>query len=124
VKEAATLIQDGEARSLKEGTIALYRQTLLQELVPWCETEKIREDVRKLNTEKLREYRVTWKCAPTTASLRIYRLRTFFGLCVDAGRVDSIPRRSSSGRRTRKEGIRPPSPKASSWRSTTRATNS
>ena len=82
VKEAVTLfIQDCEARNLKEGTIALYRQTLLQQLVPWCETEKIGEDVRKLDTEKLREYRLTWKCAPTTASLRIYRLRTFFGFC-------------------------------------------
>jgi site-specific recombinase XerD len=91
VKEAVTaFLSDCRARNLREGTVQLYEQTLSSQLLPWCESEKV-PDLQALSVEKLREFRGGWKCAPTTASLRIYRLRTFFGFCVDAGWVEKNP---------------------------------
>src|SRR5262249_23549030 len=91
VNEAvAAFLSDARARNLREGTIQLYEQTLSSQLLAWCEAEEV-SDLKALNVEKLRKFRESWKCAPTTASLRIYRLRTFFSFCVDSNWIEKNP---------------------------------
>jgi integrase/recombinase XerD len=90
-KDAVTkFLADARARQLREGTVELYEQTLLNQFVVWCEKESV-SDLRHVSVEKIREYRETWKCAAVTAARRVDRLRTFFGFCMDAGWIEKNP---------------------------------
>lgn len=87
---AERFIADARARQLKPGTVELYEQTLIKQLVGWCEGKGI-NDVRELGIEELRDFRESWECAPVTAARRIDRLRTFFTFCQDAGWIERNP---------------------------------
>jgi hypothetical protein len=81
-REAVELyLRDGEARHLREGTIILYRQILLQTFVPWCELEGIK-DLRHVDVENMRRFRETWTCAEITSARRVGELRAFFTFCM------------------------------------------
>jgi integrase/recombinase XerD len=90
VKDAVLkFLADARAR-IRESTVQLYEQSLLRELVPWCEKENVR-DVERVSVETLRRYRESWKCAAVTAARRLDRLRTFFGFCLDSGWIETNP---------------------------------
>lgn len=85
-----SFLADARARKLREGTIALYQQTLLNQFAVWCEKHRI-DNVAHVTVERLREHRETWDCAAVTAARRIDRLRTFFKFCVDSGWLARTP---------------------------------
>lgn len=85
-----SFLADARARKLRDGTIALYEQTLLDQFVVWCEKRNI-NNLTHIDLERLREYRETWSCAAVTSARRIDRLRTFFRFCVDSGWLTRNP---------------------------------
>lgn len=82
-------LADCRARALKEGGVKLYEQTLAQ-LEAWCEARGVRE-VSQISVDKLRQFRESWSCAPTTSARRIDRLRVFFRFCLDSGWIEKNP---------------------------------
>lgn len=81
-------LRDAAAR-IKPSTVDLYRRGL-KHLQTWCDAAGVKK-VHALDIEKLRSYRETWTCSPTTSARRIDRLRIFFGFCLDSGWIQKNP---------------------------------
>lgn len=84
VDAVASFLADAAARKLSTGSVARYRAFLERSLLPWCQSEGIRE-VRELTFERLAAYRATWTTwSAYTSAKNLELLRMFLRFCVDA----------------------------------------
>ncbi len=69
----------------------MLRKRLLEvELLGWCADKGYRY-LKELDTERMRDFRGTWKNAPSTALSKLERLRSFFKFCVEAEWISKNP---------------------------------
>lgn len=91
VGDAVTkFLEDCVARGVRPGTLTLRKRLLEVELLAWCADRGYRY-LKELDTERMRDFRATWKNAPSTALSKLERLRCFFKFCVEAEWISRNP---------------------------------
>jgi len=92
VREAADrYIADAEGRKLSIRSVDRYRAFLIRVVVPWCETEKIKE-VRELNFAACAKFRASWTTwSSYTSAKNLELLRMFLRFCVRANWMEKNP---------------------------------
>jgi integrase/recombinase XerD len=99
IKDAlAAFIKDCEQRNLTPKTLSKYRSLQSRLILFVSEDDALRNFV----SERVRDFRSTWKLAPLTASKELGHLRNFFRFCQDNVWLQSNPAKSIKAPQVRK----------------------
>jgi len=96
IKDAlAAFIKDCEGRNLSRNTLRKYR-TLETGVNAYVERGPVAGVGRltDFTSERVRDFRDSWKLSPLTASKQLGHLRTFFAFCIQNGWITSNPAKS------------------------------
>jgi integrase/recombinase XerD len=96
VKQAVdAYLGDKQAQKLSTDTLKKLELIFTKQLLAWCDAHEV-INIEKLDLNRLREWRATWKDSALSAKKKQERVIGFFHFCQSSGWINSNPARNLS----------------------------
>src|SRR5439155_10905723 len=96
VKQAVdAYLDDKQAQKLSTDTLKKLELIFKKQLLAWCDAHEV-INIEKLDLNRLREWRATWKDSALSAKKKQERIIGFFHFCQSSGWINSNPARNLS----------------------------